>query len=1353
MGIPSYLWGDSRGGWRFHGNRRDNLLRSVLVAAGFLALYVALDWFSATFRGWPAGSTWYLPTGLAFAFLLTFGATYTPVYFLAELLTYWLTWKLPIRPLPIVLLAAIAPFCYGSAAAILRRSKWMDLWLRSTSAVAQLLLVSLLVPLLAGLTAGAWMAANGLVPWPHFGAFLLQRWISDVLGIVMLTPVLLVYGFPWLKARMGQPPAGQNLTETATWHALRGLTVRFDGELALWVGTTVLALWLAYSPAQSNSDNYHFYPLFVPLVWMAIRLELPGAMIGVLALNVASTFAFKMFHLPSAELVPSQLFALVLSSTGLLLGALIAERARQQESLLKQRNFTSAVLETAGALVVVLDREGRIVRFNQGCQRATGYAFDEVRDKHVWDVFLLAEEMEAAKSAFAAPNASNFPNSYENRWRTKDGGQRLIAWANTAMLDDTGAVEYVIGTGFDLTERRHAQQQLRLQSAALQSAANAVVITDCKGTVLWVNPAFTSLTGYTPQEVVGQNPHVLKSGQHDVQFYRTLWETVLSGQIWHGEIVNRRKDGSLYTEEMTITPVRDAGGSISHFIAIKQDVSERKRAQEELRQSEERFRLAFEKGPLGVILVGLDRRLFRVNQAMCEMLGYTEQQLLSLTITDITSPEERERDWQRSEKLLKGEISSQKWEKRYLKKNGETLEAEVTATLVRDAGGKPLYAMALIEDITERKRADLTLQESRARLAGIIASAMDAIISVDEDYRVVLFNEAAEKIFGWTAREALGQSLDRFIPERFRQSHREHIRTFAQTNSSPRAKGQGKSLIGLRSDGTEFPIDASISQLEVAGKKFFTAIVRDITERTRSMEALREANEFNHQMLTSAREGIVVYDRDLRFRIWNPFMEELSGVPARKVVGQQVLDVFPVLREWGVYANLEKAVAGQVVTSADYAYGPPFATRSGWFSVQYSPLRDAADQIVGVIEILRDVTERKHLEEQFRQAQKMEAVGRLAGGIAHDFNNMLGVIIGYSQLLQEKFGPEDPAGKQLAEVKKAADHAASLTRQLLAFSRKQVLHPRVLDPNTVVQDLDKMLRRMIGEDIELIIYQSTALGNVMADPGRLEQVLMNLAVNARDAMPQGGQLIIETTNVDLDETYAEGHQPTVPGRYVMLAVSDTGCGMDAETKAHIFEPFYTTKEAGQGTGLGLSTVYGVVKQSGGYIWVYSELGRGTTFKIYLPRVDEALAGDAPAQTTLLAETPASGTILLVEDEEPLRRLASSLLAHAGYAVLEANSGPDALELARQHAGRIDLLLTDVVMPGMSGREVAERLDLLRPAIKVVYMSGYTDDLIAQHGIMGPGMVLLEKPFTRESLLSKVREALGKKAAKDAVAGT
>ncbi len=504
--------------------------------------------------------------------------------------------------------------------------------------------------------------------------------------------------------------------------------------------------------------------------------------------------------------------------------------------------------------------------------------------------------------------------------------------------------------------------------------------------------------------------------------------------------------------------------------------------------------------------------------------------------------------------------------------------------------------------------------------------------------------------------------------------------------------------------------------------------------------AVRKREEYFRTLIERATDIIAVLDAEGRIRYASPSVSQFLGYAPEQIRDRNVFD----------FVHAEDLESTRRVFSQGVATGNSSGQlrevrvqhRDGSYRILESVGRYLLDDplVRGVVINARDVTDRRSLEGQLRQAQKMEAVGRLAGGVAHDFNNLLTAILASSDLLLDQLPADHPGREDAEETRKAALRAADLTRQLLAFSRKQVLMPRVIDLNQVVDNLDKLLRCLIGEDIDLHTSLAPQLGAVRADPGQVEQVIINLAVNARDAMPDGGKLTIETANVSLDGTYVVAHPVVTPGHYVMLAVSDSGVGMNDETKARAFEPFFTTKEKGKGTGLGLATVYGIVKQSGGYVWVYSEPGQGATFKIYLPRVD-ATVEPAPGISSVQQVLRGSETILLCEDQEEVRHATARILLSLGYNVVVAGGGPEALLLAEAWQGPIHLLLTDVVMPGMSGRGVAQRLAPTRPTMKVLYLSGYTDESIVRHGVLQPGIAFLQKPFTTEILSRKVREVL------------
>lgn len=540
----------------------------------------------------------------------------------------------------------------------------------------------------------------------------------------------------------------------------------------------------------------------------------------------------------------------------------------------------------------------------------------------------------------------------------------------------------------------------------------------------------------------------------------------------------------------------------------------------------------------------------------------------------------------------------------------------------------------------------------------------------------------------------------------------------------------GKKL--LEDGATEYLVKGTLSG------ELLQRTLRFAIEQRRSERALRQSEQRFQELFENAKDILFTLDLEGNVTSLNKSAEEVMGWTKAEALSINLKSL--VAPE---HANLCNQIMQRILNEEPLQHFEiNLLRKDGRKAVLETSARliYSDGQKQGIQGIARDVTERRQLESMLRQSQKLDAIGRLSGGLAHDFNNLLCVISGHAELLYERLEETLPAARNVMQIKKAVESASTLVRQLLAFSRKQVFHPQIMDLNAIVVETEKLLGRLIGEDIEFFTSLEPELGCVQVDPVQVEQVLVNLVLNARDAMPQGGKLTIETCNMDVEEGSRCSGGITPAGSYVVLAVTDNGCGMDEETQSRIFEPFYTTKELGKGTGLGLATVYGIVKQSGGFIWVYSELGQGTTIKVYLPRVIDS-AATPPAEQTTKDVRRGTETVLLVENAEPLRALAKEFLKSSGYAVMEADNGKEALQIARSFSGPIDLLLTDVIMPGMGGKQLAEQLAGLRPATKVLYMSGYPDDAIVKSGILGTGIMFLEKPFTRETMLQKVRQAL------------
>jgi len=832
---------------------------------------------------------------------------------------------------------------------------------------------------------------------------------------------------------------------------------------------------------------------------------------------------------------------------------------------------------------------------------------------------------------------------------------------------------------------------------------------------------------------------------------------------------------------------------------LEREIAERKLAEAALQASEQEHRSIFDNATMGIYRSTLDGKLVRANDAFSTMLGYDSvEEILQCDLSRDVYYYPEERAKLIAEREPSGR-AAEGLEVLWKKKDGSPIWVHLNVRAVSDQWGEICWFDTCIHDVTKRVEAEEALRDSQRRFSQAFnASPQPMSISTLAEGRYIDINETFVSVSGYSRDELLGRTSEELKIWPSSDSRKELISLLADRGSVRNMETQ----LQTKSGGLRVLL-SSVEVVELESERCLLIASSDITERKCAEEALQEANqraltEYERlveriaslgQTLGNARDlttifrslrdfaivsvpcdGIVIslYNQeketrrptycwaddtefnpkdliDIRVKDGTTGQAIKSGTVLIDNQFQQQVCSKPETVEIGDCSDERKphsaltapmTVMGRTVGCVEIQ-----SYQAGAYEQEHATaMRMAANLAATAVENVTLIEREQAKEDQLRQSQKMEAVGQLAGGVAHDFNNLLTAITGYSELTLRDLDDDSPLRPKITEIKKAGERAASLTRQLLAFSRKQILQPKVLDLNAVIPEMDKMLRRLIGENIVLQTVLDSSLGQVKADPGQIEQIVMNLCINARDAMPHGGRLTIETSNVDLEQAYSSQQVILRAGHYVMLSVSDNGCGMDAHTQERIFEPFFTTKELGKGTGLGLSTVYGIVKQSEGSIWVYSEVGRGTTFKIFLPRVDEV------AETEHLTKKSDSAprgneTVLLVEDEDIVRVLSKEILERCGYTVMTAANGEEGLRVSTEFAGRIDLMITDVVMPHMGGRELAEHMARLRPDTQVLFMSGFTDDAIVRHGVLDDGVFFLQKPFSPDTLAIKAREVL------------
>jgi PAS domain S-box-containing protein len=955
------------------------------------------------------------------------------------------------------------------------------------------------------------------------------------------------------------------------------------------------------------------------------------------------------------------------------------------------------------------------------------------------------------------------------------GRERWFSATKMPLRDAGGAVIGTMGSSREITDVMQAEVELRgtlsLLTATLESTADGILVVDLEGRVTSYNRKFATMWRI-PEDVLAtrQDDASLRFAREQLKdadaYQRRVQELYADPEASSFDVLELR-DGRLF--ERYSQPQR-IGGAIVGRVWSFRDVSERKRAEEESRLLAHTVQSTRDI----ISITDLDGRFTFVNRAFLAAYGYTEADVLGRPVSLIDSP--------RNPAALQLEIRrnsasggwrGELWNRR---KDGSDFPIALTTSQIRDPQGRVVGLVGVWNDITQRRRAE-SVQQATYRIADAATSARDLGDLLQAVHRIVGELMAAQNFF--VALFDPVQNLLTFpyfvdqvdvvdAPGPPRRGLTEYVirsgrpllgtpevvldlerRGEIELVGAPSVDWLGVPLkVGMQTIGVLVVqsytqgVRYGLEDLEIL--EFVSAQVAMAIERTRAAGRLQQSEAKYRLLFEASPQVMFVYDAEtLRFLAVNEAAVRRYGYSREQFLAMSVLDIRPEAEHAKLLDILQRHSGG-----VGRATGLKHRTRDGAIidvEVTFDDLDFEGRR--ARLALVEDVTEQRRLEDQLRQAQKMEAVGQLAGGIAHDFNNLLTAIVGYATLLDRSLAPETAERQDVREILGAARRAAGLTQQLLAFSRKQVLRPAVLDVNIVVRDMERMLHRVIGEHIELVTVLAPGAAPVLADSGQLQQVILNLAVNARDAMPRGGRLTIETQPAQLDETFTRGVPDAQPGEYVCLRVTDSGIGMTSDTMAHIFEPFFTTKEVGKGTGLGLATVYGIVRQSGGLIDVDSAVGRGTTFRIYLPRVGTHGASapwarvSGPRDAAVATPPAVTATVMLVEDETGVRHLAREVLTRSGYRVLEAANGTDALRVAAQHSGSIDLLLTDVVMPGMSGAELAARFVALRPGTRVLYASGYTDEAVLDHGLQHDAVPFLQKPFEPDELVRRVTDIL------------